>query len=341
MPDREPGAVFLAESDIGSLLDLDRAIAVLADTYREQARGSVVGMQRAHLRIDDSILHAVGGALVERGVAGVKTWLYTPNGAQPVLMLHAIEDGRLLAVIESFRLGQLRTAATSGLATRLLSREDAGCLALIGTGKQAAAQAAAVCAVRRIGRISLWGRDTERRRLLADRLRADHDVIVDETDDVRDALAGADVVTAITRAPEPIVPGDLLEPGVHVNAAGAITPDRRELDEEAIARFDVLVADSVDQAHADAGDLRAAAASGAIGWDDVRGLDEVAAGTAPGRGHATDLTLFRALGVGTSDVALGCEVLEVARERGVGSLLSPAAAQPFDVHAPQGGGVHG
>jgi alanine dehydrogenase len=339
--DHEPGALFISEADVRALLGLDRAIDVLWETYREQARNSVLGMQRAHLRIGDAILHAVGGVLVERGVAGVKTWLYTPHGAQPLLMLYAVADGRLLAVVEAFLLGQMRTAATSGLATRLLSREDADSLALLGTGKQAQPQAAAVCAVREIARIALYGRDADRRAALADRLRAQHEVVVDEVDAVGAALEGAAVVTAVTRASDPLVTGDLLEPGMHVNAVGAITPDRSELDADAITRFDVLVADSVTQARADAGDLRAAAAAGAIAWGDVHGLDDVAAGIAAGRVRPSDLTLFRALGVGSSDVALGCEVIARAREHGRGLVLPASRDQHFVTHAPQAGGVHG
>lgn len=335
----EPRALFIAEAEVRGLLALDRAIDALSDAYSQHARDAVVGMQRAHLRIGDTILHAVGGVLVERGIAGVKTWLYTPRGARPLLVLYALADGRVLAVVEAFLLGQMRTAATSGLATRLLSREDAHSLALLGTGKQAGPQAAAVCAVREIARIALYGRDPQRRRALAERLRAEHGVAVDESESVREALEGADVVTAVTRAREPVLTGDLLERGVHVNAVGAITPDRAELDETAISRFDVLVADSVSQARADAGDLRAAVEAGVIGWDRVHGLDEVASTTVVGRTRATDITLFRALGVGSSDVVLGCEVLALAREHGAGAFLPPA--QRFDVHAPQGEGVHG
>src|SRR5207249_1918920 len=141
-------------------------------------------------------------------------------------------------------LGQWRTAATSGLATRQLARADADVLALLGTGKQAAAQAEAVAAVRPLRRVQVLGRDRQRLdnfcRRLADRLGVE----VAGTTELRDALRGAAIVTAVTRAAEPFVTGDLLSPGVHVNAVGAIVPSRRELAPSAIARCDVVVADS-------------------------------------------------------------------------------------------------
>jgi alanine dehydrogenase len=338
---RERAAIFITEDDVRSLLSLDRAIDVLGQTYERQAADGVIPMRRAHARSGQLILHAVGGAIAADGIAGVKTWLYTPRGAQPVLVLFGLGDGRVVAVIEAFLLGQLRTAATSGLATRLLSRTGAGSLALLGTGKQAAAQAAAVCAVRDIERISLYGRDAERRGRLARELREAHGVPVDEADSVARAVDGASVVTVVTRAQQPIVSADVLLPGMHVNAVGAITPDRSELDVAAVAAFDVLVADSVEQARADAGDLRAAVDAGAIGWRQVHGLDQIAAGARAGRQGGDDLTLFRALGVGTSDVALGSEVLRLAREHDRGSALRSGRAAQSVVPALQGGDVYG
>lgn len=317
--------LWIGEDEAAGLLSLEDAIDVLADAYRLQAAGSAASMRRAHLREGDAILHAVGGTIAGDGVTGTKTWAYTPGGASPLLVLFSLADGRVLGVVEAFALGQMRTAATSGLGTRALARDDAATLALLGTGKQALAQARAVACVRPIAGVRLFGRDPGRRAALAERLRDVLGAEVSEHGDVAGAVRGADVVTAITRAAEPLVTADLLEPGMHVNAVGAIVPTRRELDAAAVGRCDVIVADSVAQARDDAGELRAAVDAGALAWERVRGLEAVVDGRPGDVRRPADITLFKALGVGLSDVALGAEILRRARPAGAGSSL-PARA---------------
>jgi alanine dehydrogenase len=317
--------VWLSDDDVTALLTLDEAIDVLADAYRLEAGGGAASMQRTHLREGDSILHAVGGSIAGAGVAGTKTWLYTPGGASPVLVLFSLEDGRMLAVLEAFTLGRVRTAATSGLGTRLLARPEASTLALVGTGRQAFAQAQAVAAFRPIDEVRVVGRDPGRRTALAARLRSELEAEAGEFESVAPALEGAEVVTTITRAADPVLAGPALTPGAHVNAVGAIVPSRRELDEEAVARADVVVVDSVAQARQDSGELIAAAGAGLLDWSDVRGLSEVVDESPTALRKPDDITLFKALGVGLSDVALGAEVLRRANDAGVGQPVRTPA----------------
>jgi alanine dehydrogenase len=304
--------IWVTETEVEELLTLEEAIDVLAASYRLQAEGSAQSMKRAYLRNGNSILHAVGGMVGGEGACGTKTWTYTPGGAAPLLILFSLEDGGVKGVVEAFALGQMRTAATSGLGTRVLARGEASTLGLLGTGKQAFEQARAVACVRPIERIQLFGRDAGRRQALAARLRDAVDVEVTESADVAEAVAGADIVTAVTRAAEPIVAGEMLAPGMHVNAVGAIVPSRRELDESAVGRADVIVADSVEQARGDAGELRAADAAGLLDWETVRGLDAIVDAPTEALRGEEDITLFKTLGVGLSDVALGLEILRRA-----------------------------
>jgi len=326
---RSEQALWLDEPAIAELLSLPDAIDVLADAYRLSAHGLAASMRRAHLREGDAILHAVGGTIAGAGLTGTKTWVYTPKGAAPLLVLFSLDDGRVLGVLEAFHLGQLRTAATTGLGTRVLARDDARTLALLGTGKQAHTQASAVLAVRPgIEAVRLFGRDADRRGRLAARLRSDHGVEVSEHGDPADAVAGADVITSVTRAAEPLLTGAMIAPGAHINAVGAIVPSRRELDESAVGRCDVVVADSAAQARDDAGELRAAVAAGRLSWDAVQDLAAVVDGTPRTLRDPDDVTLLKALGVGLSDVALGAEVLRRARASGAGRPVERPAANP-------------
>ena len=323
MPD---AGLWIGEAEAAELLSLEDAIDVLAEAYRMQAGGAAQSMRRAHVREAESILHAVGGTIAGERLSGTKTWTYTPGGAAPLLILFSLDDGRVLGVIEAFAMGQMRTAATSGLGTRVLARPESRTLALLGTGKQAFEQARAVAAVRSIERVRLFGRDAAKRAGLAERLREALGAEVSEHADVAEAVHGADVVTAITRAAEPILRGAMLAPGMHVNAVGAIVPSRRELDETAVARAHTIVVDSLAQAREDAGELRAAVEAGGLDWVRVRGLEAVVDAPTAALRDDHDVTLFKALGVGLSDVALGAEILRRARAAGAGwPLPAPAA----------------
>lgn len=318
--------LWISEAEVAELLSLEHAIDVLDGAYRLHAKGEAQTMRRAHLREGDAILHAVGGAIGAHGVCGTKTWVYTPGGAMPLLILFSLEHGRVVAIVEAFAMGQMRTAATSGLGTRVLARPESATLALLGTGKQALEQARAVACVRPIAHVRLFGRDAARRAAFADRLRDTLGFEVSEHADVATAVAGADVVTAVTRAAEPILDGSMLAPGMHVNAVGSIVAWRRELDETAVARTNVIVTDSLAQARDDAGELRAAIDAGTLDWSRVKGLDEVVSAPPGTLRGADDITLFKALGVGLSDVALGAEILTRARAEGAGQPLPASAA---------------
>jgi ornithine cyclodeaminase len=323
VPERSE-TLWIGEAEVAELLTMDDAIDVLAAAYRLQAQGLASSMRRAHVREGDAILHAVGGSLAGRGLAGTKTWMYTPGGASPLLIIFSIADGSVLAVVEAFAMGQMRTAATSGLATRVMAAPDASTLALLGTGKQSFSQAHAVTCVRPIRTVRLFGRRPEPRAKLAARLREELGVEVTEHGDVAEAVAGAEVITAITRSADPYLEGAWLPAGAHVNAVGAIVPSRRELQVDAVARCGLVAADSVAQARDDSGELRAAVGAGDLSWDDVRDLAEIVDTPPDELRTATDITLFKALGIGLSDVALGAEVLRRAKLAGAGRTIETA-----------------
>jgi alanine dehydrogenase len=323
--DREP--LWISESEVLDLMRLEDAVDVLADAYSPSGQRGAVNMVRTHARKQDAILHAVGGMLASDGVAGTKTWLYTPAGASPVLILFSLDDGSLLGIVEAYAMGQWRTAATAGVGTKFLAREDAEVMALIGTGKQAMAQAQAVAAVRPIREVRVFGRDAARLALFVAKAAQTLGVEVTAHRSLRTAMTGADVVTTITRASEPFVTAELLAEGMHINAVGAIVAGRAELEGPAVGRCDVIVADSPQQAESDSGELQSAAEANLMEFETVLGLADVVADPARGRTSPEQITLFKALGVGLSDVAIGAELLRRAGEKGAGTTL-PATPDP-------------
>jgi alanine dehydrogenase len=334
--------LWIAEADVVAAIDMAGAIAALEDGLRAEASGSARNLEKTHVAWKGGTLHAIGAAFAEDGIAGTKTWAHTEGGASPLLVLFDSENGALKAVIEAFALGQLRTGAASGVATRWLAPPDADDLALIGTGKQALSQVAAVAAVRPLRRLRVFGRDPGRRAQFASRAREELGLEVRESVTLEDAVRDAPIITTVTRATEPFLKGDLVARGAHVNAVGAIVLTGAEVAADLVARCSRIVVDSVPQAQRLSRELIGRFGSDPSGWASVESLSAVVAAGTP-RSDAVDLTLFKALGMGVSDLALGMNVYRTAVERGLGRRLPlPARANPrLRTAAPVGAGREG
>ena len=310
--------LWISEADVVAMMDIGDAITALEKALLAEARGEAKNMMKTHVAWDSSTLHAIGAVFPNEEFAGTKTWAHTKGGATPLLILFDSETGSLKAIIEAFALGQLRTASASGVATNLLAAKDAGDFAIIGTGKQALSQVAAVVAVRPIKRIRVFGPNAERREQFAARVKQEFEIETIAGRSVAETVAGASIITVATRATEPILAAEMIAKGAHINAIGAIVPSRAEIARDVLERCDQIVVDSVPQAQKLSRELMDFfGAADQEGWKQVRSLaDLVAAGES--RGVSDDLTLFKSLGMGISDLALGIELYRKARAEGLG-----------------------
>jgi len=319
--------VWISESDVTGLMDMPAAIRALEAGLLAEARGAASNMTKTHVEFDANgghgTLHAIGAAFPEAGIVGTKTWAHTPGGASPLLILYDANTGRLEAIIEAFALGQLRTGAASGVATKWLAAEDAGGLALIGTGKQSIAQVAAIAAVRPLKRVRVFGRDAGRRSRAAARIREEIGVDVVETNSVADAVKDVPIVTCVTRAREPFLTAAMVARGAHVNAVGAITPGGGEVTRDLVARCTHVVVDSPPQARRLSRELIDFYGDEDERWKKVHPLSAVVAAQRR-RAPADDVTLFKSLGMGISDLSLGIEIYNAARAAGIGTALPTA-----------------
>jgi alanine dehydrogenase len=316
MPDQTP--LWISEADVVSLMSMGDAIDVLERGLLAEARGDARNMVKTHVTWGNgSTLHAIGAVFAEDGFVGTKTWAHTEGGATPLLILFDSGEGSLKAVIEAFALGQMRTGGASAVATRWLAAEGADELAIIGAGKQAAAQVAAVVAVRPIRRIRVFGRDEERRAKVVTWARREFGVEVVAAGGVAEAVAEAPIITVVTRATEPILFADMVSRGAHINAVGAITPERAEIARDTLERCDQVVVDTIPSAQRLSRELIEYFGAAASGWGPVKSLASVVAAGRP-RDVNDDLTLFKSLGMGISDLALGIELYHRAAQRGLG-----------------------
>ena len=256
------------------------------------------------------------------GVMGLKAYGVTPgNPVKFYVQLFSTETGELLALLEAGDLGQVRTGAASGIATKYMAREDSATVGVIGSGYQARTQLEAVCAVRPITSARVFSRNPENREAFAadmsDRLGID----ITAVDSGEECVSDADVVITMTSTNRPVLNGEWISAGTHINAAGANHWMRRELDGDAVRRSDIIVADDIEQAKMECGDLIYPAELGSIRWEQVRSLADVVGGSAPGRRADSDITLFESQGLAVQDITTGIRVYQLALEQGIGSEL--------------------
>jgi ornithine cyclodeaminase/alanine dehydrogenase-like protein (mu-crystallin family) len=313
--------LFIDERAVAELIAMPDALVAVREGFEAMARGNVENLPRTRLGHGEGTVRITAALAAERGYFAVKISsraVFESNSGR-ILNLFELSTGKLCAVIQVFGLGALRTAAVTGVATDLLARPDADVLAVIGTGRQARRQLEAMLHVRTIKQVRVFGRDPHRRADFAAFPRA-KSIETIECTDVEQAVAGASVVVTATSARDPVLFGVWLDPGVHVNAIGANDVSRRELDSEVVARADIVVVDEPLQAPLEASDLIQPVAEGIISWEQVKGLDEILAGS-PGRQTAGDITLFKSMGTAVGDAMLAALVYERALQSGVGISL--------------------
>jgi ornithine cyclodeaminase/alanine dehydrogenase-like protein (mu-crystallin family) len=224
-------------------------------------------------------------------------------------------------LIEADALGQLRTGAASGVATKYLANANARIGGIIGTGYQARTQLEAVAAVRRLVRIRAFGRDAERREKFCREMSERIGVAVEPMNSGEEAVRGADILITATSATKVVLEGAWLLPGVHINAMGTNWPQKRELDAAAVGRASKIVVDSIEQSRMEAGDLIQAFGDDASRWNAVQELSQIVAGKVPGRTSADQITLFKSNGIATWDLAAAVRVYELAVAQGMGQSI--------------------
>jgi ornithine cyclodeaminase/alanine dehydrogenase-like protein (mu-crystallin family) len=320
--------IWITEQEVVAALSLPEAIEALEKTLAMEASGAARNMPKtAQVWGGHHTLHAVGAVVEGAHFVGTKTWAHTAGGAAPLVTMWNSDTGKLEAIIEAFALGQMRTGGISGVATARMAAQNADELAIIGTGKQALTQVVAVAAVRRLKRIRVYSPTAENRRAFIGKLEKLFPAItLSEAQSVADAVKDAPIVTAVTRAREPIVTARMLATGAHFNAVGAITPEREEFTQDVFDRADLIAVDMVESVKSLSAEFRKRFAGG--DWSQVRPLSELVAAKAV-RPKDADLTLFKAMGMGLSDMALGIEILARVRASGGGRLIPhPKPAQP-------------
>ncbi len=264
-------------------------------------------------------VHALGAKLVSVSPENDKRGLPLIHG---IVILIEWQTGRPAAVLDGMSLTAIRTGAASGLATRVLAREDARSVAIIGSGVQARTQLEAVCAVRQIGRATVYSRTHANALRFASEMAGAGDVpnAIEVCDSAGAAVKEADIVCVATSSSTPVLAKDEVPEGVHINAVGSFTPEMLELDPQLVADSRVVV-DQREAALAEAGEVIAAMDAGLISESDLVELGDIIAGKAAGRSGAGDITLFKSVGLAVQDMCAAKAALERALKEDIGSAV--------------------
>lgn len=308
------------------LLPMSECIELMDGAMRAASSGDAVMPLRAKMGLPDGgMLGWMPGSLGTPDVFGMKLVSVFPDNFAAgmhshhgVVALFEKDHGRPFAIVDASEITAIRTAAASALATRLLAREDSRVLTIMGYGAQGRQHLEAMLCVRDFDEVRIWGRHVEKSRAFAERWGPALDVSITVVEEAKTAVRSADVICTVTASPTPILPGDWLEPGQHINAVGTSFPGIRELDTEAVVRSRMFV-DLREGALAQAGEFQMARDEGAIDESHILGeIGEVALGRVPGRLGPDDVTLYKSLGLVVQDLAAAHFVYRMAVERNVG-----------------------
>jgi len=311
--------LYLAESDVRDLLPMAECIGLMHTAFTRLSSGVAANQPRRRLILSTgSVLHYMAGS--DGRYFGAKIYSSHPrHGAHFLFLLYRAADAEPLALIEANYLGQIRTGAASGLATKLLARDDAATAAIIGSGFQAQTQLAALVAVRRLAEVRVWSRDPGKRARFAAEGSEAFGVPVRAVETAEQAVRGAAIVSTATYAKDPVLAAEWVEPGTHINAMGSNQAARREIPADLVRQAARIVVDSLEQARMESGDLLLALDE--QDWTGPRlvELQEVVSGRSPGRTHPPEITLFKSNGLAVEDVIAAGFVYEKALAAGRGT----------------------
>ena len=313
-------AIFLTDQHVSDLLPINVAIEKLEQGFKAHGSGLAVNIPRQRPKAEGTSITMMIAVMGDTGFSGFKTM----GAGKPLVSLYGGQPSTLLAIMEAGMLGQIRTGAATGLATKYMSTTDASSVGIVGTGFQAKTQLQAVCSVRNIKSIKAYSRTKEKLEEFCSDMSNILGLSVEPAQSAQAAVQDTDICITITnvRTLEPVILGEWLKTGTHVNAAGANSLDRREVDDQLISLCSLIVTDDIAQAKIECSDLVIPVANGILEWDSVVELGQLI--TNPDSSSLYDtgpLTLFESQGIALEDIAVATHVFESAMSRGIGEQL--------------------
>lgn len=312
--------LYITEAQVESLFTMEAAVRVVEEAFVARSQGDAFNEPRRRLPTSSGAYNVMFATWRGNQIAGLKSYAGGAGGISFHVLLYDTSTNSLTGVIEANRMGQIRTGAASGVATKYMAREDAEVVGIIGSGYQAETQLAAIAEVRAIKSTKVYSRSEENRVSFAERMSDAMEFEVTPVASGEEA-SDADIVSTITNSQSPVLLGDWLKPGTHINAAGNNSWLKREIDTRAVSACGIVAVDDVEQAKFECGELMRAAEVGRFSWDLAVPIHDIVGGRMSGRNDAEQITLFESQGLALEDIAACDYIVEKAREQGVGLPL--------------------
>jgi len=327
------------QAEVRQLLPMNECMAVMTEALKALASGNAILPLRPIMWLPEKVgaLGMMPSYLGDLKARGLKVVTVFPgnhgtqyDSHQGAVMLFESEHGQLLALIDASEITAIRTAATTAVATQLLARPEAHDLAILGAGIQARTHLEAMLLARPLQRVRVWTRNPDHARQFAEREGHRRGLAIEPLPTAQAAVAGADLICTLTAAPQPVLLGEWIAPGAHVNAIGSSVAHTRELDTAAVVRSRLFV-DRRESTINEAGDFIFPKKEGAIGDDHIQGeIGQVLLGQVPGRASADEITLFKSLGLAVEDLAAAQHIYAKALSTGRGTALEFGGSRHAD-----------
>ena len=295
--------LLLGDKEVNQVMGMRECVQLMDDAFQQAGRGLTWNRPRSRIRLPRGFHHLMAAAVLDSNVFGLKTYTSFRAGTRFLTLLYDSGTGDLLAMVQGGRCSQLRTGAVSAVATEYMARDSAATVGIIGTGFQGRSQLEGVCEGRDIRSAKVYDRVPEASKKFSEEMSRSLGIEVTPTESAQECVQASDVVITMTTSREPVLLGDWLEPGMHINAAGSNHWIRREVDDNVVRRADAVVVDSLPDAQVEAGDLLYPIERGSLRWDQIHELASVVVGRVQGRTSEEDITLFESQGIAVSDVA--------------------------------------
>jgi len=317
---------FINKEKVASLLSMEACISVMDKMFRALDNGDCLQPLRSLMWLPDKtgLLGMMPGYAATLGVMGIKVIsVFRDNQAagypshQGIVILLDAQHGQPLMMFDAEEITAVRTAAVSALATQILSRENREVLASIGSGEQTKRHIEAILLERKIKEFNLWGRDENKVAALINKIRGKYNVDIRQKKSAKEAITNADIICTVTSSREPVVEGDWIAKGTHINAVGASTVVTRELDTGAVVRSK-LYTDNYESIFNESGDFLMPKKEGAVTDKHVLGtLGEILTGSKKGREKEDDITLFKSLGIAMEDIFSAWHIYQQINKTGL------------------------
>lgn len=297
--------LFITEKQVEEILSIDKTVELLEDAMKSLSTGKGFNSPRKRLPASykGGNLHFMAASWPEKGIAGHKSYVVTKGKATFVVVLYSTEGKGLLAVVEANLLGQIRTGAASGLASKYLARKDSSKLAIIGSGFQAETQLEAIHSQFNLEEVKVFSRTKEKRDAFVNKMTKKLGLNIKSSQSSEEATKNSDIISLITNSKSPVISDEQITKGIHINAAGGNSWLRSELSSNSMGKFDFITTDDIDQAKTECKELMEATEQGITSWNRVYNLSSVINKEIIPRNDFHEITLYESLGIAIQDIA--------------------------------------